>query len=272
MKKLLSLLLSLMVILVSCNSDDENNQDPKPVMPPEYSMAPNFDDFQTEGNQRNQTIENWFYSAVNVGVYSAILKGSLAIPITAFKTTISQEPFYDTEEGVWTWESSFSAHSNDYSIRLTADVVNNNVDWKGYITSTSTSSISSYSPPENFLWFEGQSNVDGNSGSWTLIESPGNPSAWISTEWSRNEDQTEANATFTIEKEGDLLGSYIGYSRNENSDYNRSVEISNTQSGDLIEIDWNSELKFGRVKSENHYGDTDFHCWDEDLQDVSCAE
>lgn len=272
MKKVFSLLLSLMVVLVSCNPDDENNQDPKPVMPPEYSMAPNFDDFQTEENQRNQTIENWFYSAVNVGVYSAILKGSLAIPVTAFKATISQEPFYDTEAGLWTWESSFSEFSNDFSIRLTADVIDGNVEWKGYVTSTSTSSTSSYYPPENFLWFEGQSTIDGNSGSWTLIESPANPNPWISTEWSRNEAQTEGEATFTIEKEGDLIGSYISYSRDENSDFNRSVDISNTQTGDMIEIDWNSELKYGRVKSENHFGDTDFHCWDEDLQDTSCAE
>lgn len=265
MKKLFSLLLSIMVVLVSCNPDEENNQDPKPVLPPEYSMAPNFDDFQTEGDQRNQTIEHWFYSALNVSVYSALLKGSLAIPVTAFKATISQEPFYDTDAGVWTWETSFTANSNDFLIRLTADVVNNVAEWKGYISS-------SYNNVEDFVWFEGQSNVDGNNGSWTLFESPQNPSAWISTEWSRNEDQTVGAATFTIEKAGESLGSYIAYGRDENSDYNRSVEVSNTQSGDLIEIDWNSELKFGRVKSENHFGDVDFHCWDQNLQDVSCDE
>jgi hypothetical protein len=263
MKKVFSILLSLLVILVSCNPNDENSQDPKPVLPPDYSMAPNLDDFQTEGNQRNQTIENWLYSAINVGVYSAILKGSLAIPVAAFKATISQEPFYDTEAGVWTWETSFTTNSNDFSIRLTADVVNNNADWKGYISSSSNN-------VEDFIWFEGQSNVNGNSGSWTLYESPQNPTAWISTEWSRSEDKTVGEATFTIEKEGDLVGSYIGYSRDDNNDLNRAVEISNTQSGDLIEIYWNSELKFGRVKSENYFNDTDFHCWDEDLQDTSC--
>lgn len=265
MKKVFCLLLSLMVILVSCNPDDENNQDPKPVMPPEYSMTPNFDDFQAEENQRNQTIENWFYSSVNVSVYSTLLTGSLAIPVSAFTATISEDPFYDTEAGVWTWESSFSANSNDFSIRLTADVVNGGVDWRGFISSSSNN-------VEDFVWFEGQSNVNGNSGNWTLFESPQNPSAWISTEWTRNEDQTVGTATFTIEKEGESLGSYIAYGRDENSDYNRSVEISNTQSGDFIEIDWNSELKFGRVKSENQFGDTDFHCWDQDLQDVSCSE
>jgi hypothetical protein len=272
MKKLLSLYLSLAVVLMSCNPDNENNQDPQPVMPPEYSMAPNFDDFETEGNQRNQTIEHWFYAAVNVNVYSTILAGNLAIPVAAFKATISQEPFYDTVAGVWTWENEFSAHSNDFSIRLTADVVDGNVDWKGYISATSLSSTSSYSPPDNFVWFEGQSDVEGNTGNWTLFENPDNPSAWISTEWSRNENQTVVNAIFTIEKEGDLLGSYIDYSRDEDADLNRSVEISNTQSGDLIEIYWNSELKFGRVRSENYFNNTDFHCWDEDLQDVNCAE
>ncbi|SMG35655.1 hypothetical protein SAMN05661096_02367 [Marivirga sericea] len=265
MKKLISLLFSILVILASCNSDDENNQDPQPVLPPEYSMAPDFDDFEADANQRNQTIENWFYSALNVSVYSAILKGNLVIPVTAFKATIAQEPFYDLEAGVWTWESSFSANGNDLSIRLTADVVNSNVTWKGYISSTSNN-------VEDFVWFEGASDIDGNNGGWTLYESPQNPSAWINTEWSRNEDRTEANATFTIEKQGVLEGSFIIYNRDENSDYNRSVEISNTQTSDLIEIDWSSDLKFGRVKSENHFGDSDFHCWDENLQDVSCTD
>jgi len=265
MKKVLSIILSLTVLMISCDSTNENSQDPKPVLPPEYSMAPNFEDFQTDDNQRNQTARNWFYSAVNVSVYSAILTGGLAIPVTAFKATISQEPTYDTEAELWVWESSFSANSNDFSIRLTADVADGNVNWTGYISSSASS-------VEDFVWFEGQSSVEGNSGNWTLFESPSNPSAWMSTEWSRNEDRTEASATFTIEKEGDLLGSYIAYSRDENSDYNRSVEISNTESGELIQIDWNSEAKFGRVKSESEFEDTDFHCWDEDLQDVVCPE
>ena len=272
MKKLLSLVLSLMIVLVSCDSDKDNNKDPQPVLPPEYSMEPDFSDFQTDENQRNQPIENWLYAAVNVSVYSTILKGGLAIPVAAFKATISQDPFYDTDAGVWTWESNFSANSNDFSIRLTADVVDGNVNWIGYISSTSLSSTSSYIVPDDFVWFEGQSNVNGNNGSWTLFESPENPSAWISTEWSRNEERTLANATFTIEKEGDLQGSYVDYSRDEDADLNRSVEISNTNSGDLIEIDWNSELKIGRVKSENHFGDTDFHCWNEDLQDTACED
>lgn len=265
MKTISSFLLSMMLIIVSCDSENEINQDPKPMLPPEYSMAPNFDDFQTDANQRNQTIENWFYSAINVGVYSAILTGSLAIPVTAFKATISQEPYYDTDAGVWTWESSFSTDGNDFSIKLTADVVSNNVDWKGYISSVSNNA-------EDFLWFEGQSNVDGNTGNWTLYESPQNPTAWMSTVWTRNEEQTAGSATFTIEKDGDLKGSYISYSRDETSDYNRSVEILNTKSTDLINIEWNSELKYGRVKSQNYFGDTDYHCWDENLQDVICAE
>jgi hypothetical protein len=263
MKKLIGLFLSALVILASCNSDNENNQDPQPVMPPEYSMVPNFEDFQTDENQRNQTIENWFYAAVNVSVYSGILTTGLAIPVTAFKTTISQEPFYDTDAGVWTWQSDFSANSNDFSIRLTADVNDGNVIWKGTISSSANN-------VNDFVWFEGNSDVNGNSGSWTLFESPQNPAAWITTEWSRNEDRSEASATFTVEKEGLLQGSYIIYTRDENSDLNRFVEISNTNTDDLIEIFWSSELKLGRVKSENYFNDSDFHCWDENLQDIDC--
>lgn len=263
MKKLLSIVLSVMILLASCDSDKESKQDPKPVLPPEFSMAPNLNDFSTNDAQRNATSGNWVYSALNVGVYSAILTVGLAIPVSAFTAITSQEPTYNTEAGVWAWENSFSANANDFSLLLTADVDGDNVKWTGSVSS-------SKDDIQDFVWFEGQSNLNGTNGSWSLFESPKNPTVWMSTQWAQNDDSSVAEATFTIEKEGASSNSYIKYMKNENDDFNRAVEISNTDSGDLIEIDWNNELKFGRVKSQNYFNDAAFHCWNENLQDVSC--
>ena len=43
----------------------------------------------------------------------------LLFRLRAFKATISQEPFFDTEAGYGLGKVSFAANSNDFSIRLT---------------------------------------------------------------------------------------------------------------------------------------------------------
>lgn len=43
-----------------------------------------------------------------------------------------------------------------------------------------------------------------------------------------------------------------------------------TKKQKFTEIMWNETTKEGRVKDTMHFGDTDWHCWDADLQDTDC--
>ncbi|SNT31584.1 hypothetical protein SAMN05421640_3380 [Ekhidna lutea] len=262
MKKILAIALIPMTLLWSCSDDDQAAQDPQPNMPPESSMAPNFENFEDDG-ARAETVNNWAYAATSVGIYSAILYSNLAVPVTAFKIGLKQDATYNTETNLWVWEYDISVpNKGSYAVRLTADVDGTNVDWTGYISLAGSF--------EDFVWFEGESNLNADAGSWTLYESPDNPSAWLSVNWSDNEATGVATSTFNVEKEGNFFESSITYTADANADFNRSVVIVDTNASNTIEVDWNKPSGEGRVKSEAHFEDTAYHCWDKTLNDTDC--
>ncbi|WP_370086123.1 hypothetical protein [Ekhidna sp.] len=262
MKKILAILLIPMTLLWSCSDDDGSAQDPQPNMPPESSMAPNFENFEDDGG-RMAAVNNWAYAATSVGVYSAILYSNLVVPVTAFRVGLNQNATYNTETELWIWEYDVNvAGKGSYNVRLTADVDGSDVDWTGYISLSGVF--------EDFVWFEGESNLEATAGSWTLYESPQSPSAWLTVNWTDNESTEVSTSTFTIQKAGDFFGSSISYEANANADYNRGVTIVDTNASNTIDVDWNHPSGEGRVKSEAHFQNTAYHCWDDTLNDTDC--
>jgi len=263
----LSILMAMVVLLVSCKDDDGDVQPgATPALPPSSSMSPDFDglsdDDSGEGG-RVHLVRNWIYAATSVNVYSGILSGALVVPVTAFKLAIDQEATFDSENRLWVWEYDASLpEAGAFSVKLTADVDGTSVNWTGYISKTGSFS--------NFVWFTGESDTEANEGTWTLYESPENPEAWLSSEWSKSELEGIADVVFTVEKEGDGFGSTIGYTASAGAVLNRSVLIVDTNSSNTIDVQWNKEDGFGKIKSEVFFEDTLYHCWDETRNDTDC--
>lgn len=267
MKKLIVILFAPILLFTSCSEDEAtaNQQGQKPVTPPASSMAPDFDAFSENSNsgKREATIENWGYAAINVGVYSAILYNHLIIPVKGFQATIDTEATFDTETNLWVWDKTLDVPTKgSYKVKLTAAVDGQDVDWKGYISKGTALA--------NFVWFEGESKLNGESGSWMLYESPETPVVWLSSAWERNEANATTSTTFTVEKEGSNKGSYITYKTDNNADLSRMVIISDINSDTKIYTDWNHTNNKGRVKSESHFKDSLFHCWDSNYQNSQC--
>ena len=147
-----------------CTSCSENeitagDQSKKPVTPPASSMAPDFDVFSENSNSRKReaTLENWGHAALNVGFYSAILYNHLIIPVKGFQATINSEATFDSETNLWVWNKRFEiTNRGSYMVKLTASVDGQDVDWKGYIDNDAEI--------DSFLWFEGKSKLNGESG------------------------------------------------------------------------------------------------------------
>ncbi len=258
--------MALVVLMVSCKDDDGVEPGATPALPPSSSMSPDFDglgeDDSSEGG-RVHLVRNWIYAATSVNVYSGILSGALAVPVTAFKLAIDQEATFDTENRLWVWEYEISVTGEGaYSIKLTADVDGSNVTWTGYVSKNGGFS--------NFVWFTGESDTEANEGSWTLYESPENPEAWLSSEWSKSEVEGIADVVFTVEKEGDGFGSTISYTASTDAELNRSVLIVDTNASNTIDVQWNKEEGFGKIKSEVFFEDSVYHCWDETRNDTDC--
>ncbi|MBV6642361.1 MAG: hypothetical protein KI791_16705 [Cyclobacteriaceae bacterium] len=262
---ILSLLLAGLVLFNACNEDGEMDGGDPPAMPPASSMSPDFNYFDEGGDEsgRVDVVNSWVYAATNVTVYSAILGSTLIVPVTAYKVALTQDVTFDADLGLWIWayDVNVGAHG-EFAVKLTAEIQGPDVIWTG--------SISKAGVFEDFVWFEGTSAINGESGSWTLYESFANPTPWLSAEWEKSDVDGKANVTFTVEKEGNSLNSSISYTASATGDFNRSVVIVDTHADNTITVDWHSVEKNGRVKSAAHFQDDAFHCWDSQLHDVDC--
>lgn len=264
MRKSISLLLVIGTLLFACTDNEAENEvqpSEKPVLPPAYSMAPDFSEFEDaeDGEGRVAAITNWTYAALNVSIYSKVLFSHLTVPMTAFKLALKQEATFDAESRLWVWEYDIEVPTRGFfHVKLTADV-NESVNWKGYISKEGVFT--------DFVWFEGTSEAKGKSGSWVLYQNHDTPSAWLSSKWTASDDLS--TATFTVEAEGEHKGSFINYEVTT-SDLDRNVTISDTSTSNEIVVAWSSTTFEGRVKSEAHFGDNDYRCWDGKLQDTAC--
>ena len=94
---------------------------------------------------------------------------------------------------------------------------------------------------------------------------------FLSIEWNRNVEQNTADIKYTNIMPGDAAsGSYISYGKTNDDPYNRFYDIFGQQENRNINIEWNYENLFGRIKDSLHFGDPDWHCWNEQLFNIDC--
>lgn len=65
-------------------------------------------------------------------------------------------------------------------------------------------------------------------------------------------------------------GGYIYYGSTTDDDYDRFYHIYNATNTDLTEINWHHLDEDGRIRGPHFYGDDDWRCWDESLDDIEC--
>lgn len=270
MKKLISILLSLLV-LVSCNNDDPLKTAPE--IPPVGTMVIDFGDLGKVNKSAVSTTTNWLFSAVNVGVWSGIIGTTFAIPVAAFKTAFNHEP---TPVGdlTWQWEYSVDGFTSKYKARLVAELESaSKIKWEMYISKTGID------PFEEFLWFEGKSNTDGKSGLWILYHSAAFPEKAVQIDWKRDSDEVgEVKYTYVREKNDarqtdNFKGSTLAYGI-QKSELDAFVTIHaydfQVKNFTDTQIEWSRQTYAGRVKAAHFYNDTNWHCWNSQGLDVVC--
>ena len=52
--------------------------------------------------------------------------------------------------------------------------------------------------------------------------------------------------------------------------FNSAFHLFQQQQNQLIEIQWNHPQGNGRVKDAARFGDSEWHCWDENRLDIDC--
>jgi hypothetical protein len=260
---------AVILVTVSCSDATEPEGDP-PELPPLTSFVMDFGDF-TDSPLAAPDVSlaataagtYWLRSALVVGVWNTILTVTLAPPVAAFVASFNHEPVWSADDGAWTWPYDFTVLGVQHSARLEARLVAAGVQWDMYITRDGSFN--------DFHWYTGTSNITGTSGTWILNMSPNDPTEFLDIAWSRSASGDTYELTYTNAVAGTAeYGSYITYGVTGDTPYNAFYDLYGAQGGNLTEIEWNRTTKGGRTRDPAHFGDSDWRCWDANLDNTTC--
>jgi len=276
MKKFLTgtLLIALSAIIFQGCKKDKG--DP-PVLPPAESMSIDFSNFEpgkkTEYpsffNKGTQT-SNWEYSAATALIWRALIYTTLAVPVKSFQIAVNKTPVF-VSDNTWEWKYDASVSldqiSVTYKVRLTGQIRTNDVLWKMYVTKEGANSFT------DFLWVEGTSNTDGSSGQWNLYQSAQNRDKILQIDWTKT-GNTVGKIRYTYIKSGDpFKDSYIEYGLTSGT-LNAYYAINYYDPARLqfneLRVEWSTSGNNGRVRSQNHFGNADWYCWDSNYINITC--
>jgi hypothetical protein len=262
MKKLFSVF-AIIILSASFFTTCKKDNGAPPTLPPQESFTIDFSNFASLKKSIELTSEpkgtnnsNWEFAALVAGYWRVITATTLAVPISAFKLALDNDPVF-LSDNTWQWTYSVSPADVAYKARLTGQISSTDVIWKMYVTREGTGGF-----PE-FLWFEGKSSLDATSGQWTLNQSSVVPEAVLQIDWKRTGvtvpyikytflKNLDPFKTSTIEfglKEATLNAYYTVH-------YYTGAKFSD------VSVEWNTTAKNGRVKSSD-YLDGKWFCWDE---------
>ena len=267
--------LALSIFLIqSCTKDDVNEvvNDPyanqaAPELPAPESFVMPFEAFSgfTDEDANARTLNNWGHSAANVLVWNTLLTVTLAVPTLSFYESFNHDAEYQGQ-GVWLWAYEVNDNGTIYQAKLYGELlVTSEVKWDMYI-----SKVGGF---QNVNWYSGVTANDGSYANWNLNHQPNNPAPFINIDFQRDNGNGAKSIRYTNVIPGDNgNGGYIEYREGQGAapGFDRGYDVFNAEIDNLLEINWDSVNKSGRVKDFNKYGDDEWHCWGTDLHDIDC--
>ena len=263
------LTLGLIILIASCEGDKTTNpEDQAPTIPPQSTMIMDFSEFPDTITSDAPDFEivsrrNWGWAASNVAVWNSVLTLTLAIPVAAFLESFNHQPVQQPD-GSWLWQYTVNNQEPIYTAKLYGKTTSDGVEWRMLLTQEGVFT--------DFEWFTGFSDLPATEGTWTLNKDPNTPAEFLFIEWHRNPQEETADVRYTKLSPSLSGQNYIFYGKSNEIPYNRFYQIFDAQDNRLIDIKWNYEMKFGRVKDPIHFGAESWYCWDENLDDTSCPE
>ena len=272
MKKVLTLML-LTVFMVSLLTGCKKKKGDPPILPPEESFVIDFNNFESGKSADFSSFakgvenSNWEFVVLVAGYFRTVIATTLIVPVASFNVAIDQTPTW-LEEKTWQWSYSVSVASVTYKARLVGQIGTSDVTWKMYITREGTGGFS------EFLWFEGTTTVDGTgtptSGTWTLNESPTVTQPLLKIEWTKS-GTAMGTIKYTYQKTGSFKNSFIEYGKISGT-YDSFYNISyyNGTAFSEMDVEWSSTGYNGRVMCPLWFGDSNWHCWNSNLANITC--
>jgi hypothetical protein len=269
--RLFSLLIISIFMVSNCKDSTKPDPDP-PVLPPLSAIEMDLSSLTNSGTPKlalgktfdNNSVmvgTNWVYAAGTVGFWTTLTGITLSVPTAAFVATINEEPEY-LGELRWKWTKNFQVLFFQYTAELYGELDNSVIDWEMHISKAGVY--------QDFLWFTGQSNLDGSGGTWTFYESYENQVELVEVDWNYYSVGV-GNLHYQVIKEmAENKNSYIFYEFDNDEDYNAEYTLYNSVNANTINVEWHRINRNGRVKSPVNFGDELWHCWDENRDNIEC--
>lgn len=280
MKKNLLLILFIAGISLFFNSCKKDKGNP-PVLPPSESMTIDFSNFES-GKKSGELfsdikgLNNDIWDFVRgVAVYwTKYINTDLAVPIASFGLAVENNPVYlDTKTWQWSYDAPITINqvSVTYKARLTGQIRDTDVLWKMYISKEGTGAF------QEFVWFEGTSELDGTSGQWILNHSFQFPEPMLQIDWTKSGASIGTVIyTYVREKNNNRVAdtfkdSRIEYGKRSSAlDAYYTIHYNNGLSFSDAEVEWNTISHDGRVMCSAYFGNPNWYCWDSNLVNTSC--
>jgi hypothetical protein len=279
MKKFFTLLL-LTIFLGSIMTSCKKKPGDPPLLPPAESMTIDFSNFESGKKSSDIALpkgienSNWEFSALVAGYWRAVAFVTLAVPVFSFELAIDQTPVY-LDDKTWQWSYSVTVLTVRYNARLTGQIRSTDVEWKMYISRDNPGGFN------EFIWFEGTSDLDGKGGQWTLNHSAVYQEPVLTIDWEGNGTEvTKVRYTYVRTLNDSRVAdpfknSYIEYGKTTAQlDSYYTIYYWNGQAFSNMDVEWSSTLHNGRVSCLQFFiGDTvdpTWHCWDGNYLNVTC--
>jgi len=266
--RLASMVLVGALLTAGCANNANMPPGAAPDIPPASTFVIDLEPFAEDSSSGKTQIaqqmlpgSHWTWAAGNLAFWNAALTVTLIVPVGTFLESFNHDPMF--VDGGWEWCYSVLVGGVNYTARLRAEV-----SWMGVYWDMFLSRAGGFT---NVNWFSGFSNLAGTEGTWTLNRDPNEVQPFILIEWNRNTDGTSSDIRYTNITEGAAQnGSYIFAAFTESAELDADYSVYNVETDNLVDIAWNRETVAGRVMDEGHFGDADWRCWDDGLQNVEC--
>ncbi len=235
------LLFAIAFLMINgCKTDDVK---PEPQIPPKSSFIMDYEYFLNPtdtviGKKSTESHQYWGRAFAHVTIWNTLIKVGLVVPVTAFLESFNHEAIYHPDDEYWSWSYNFTAGGSAFLAELNASHSNDSLLW--------IMKISKGGSYQNFEWFRGKSAIHRGGGWWVLNESPNKPNEILRINWTHNLEGTGTVKYSNIKETSPEYESYIYYG-STTLELNRFYNILSTNHNNLVEIEWNSFDKHGRI-------------------------
>jgi hypothetical protein len=250
------------------NSGCKKDEPVPPELPPMELMMMDFSGFGDPSDTLNGLKStshhyHWGTAFLQVSFWHSLVTVGTAIPVAAYVKALSQTPVY-LGDNIWEWRYQVVAEQKGLNVKLVTEHIS-----KQEYTAAMYVTVEVFGGSSDFKLLEGTVRYDHTHATWTLYENMLTPSPLLRVEWNRDRDAGTGDLTYTnIRPGGSENGSYIHFSYDQGGEYDAMFMISR-KAGESV-IEWNTELRYGRIMSDFLFGNIQWRCWNGSLQNIEC--